>query len=151
MENKKHKGGAPKKSDAQRRDHRITVRYTKGELEQIERQAKRLNLKPTEVIRQGSLNVKIQHPVSVEHIDAAIALSKMANNINQCAKRLAEIQLNLKRLMRVYEESGKRPVLDKETIDFIEQMAQTATEQTESLRPEIEELRAMMRNEYTSK
>lgn len=139
-----NKGGAPKKDKATLKSERITVRFTPGELERIEAQARRLKISKGEVIRAGALGLVVQEPVSQEYLAEAQNMARLGSNINQCAKRLAQINLNLSRLFKAYEQTGHLGLLTESQMARLESLATESKERAEQIEPHIRSLRAKL-------
>jgi hypothetical protein len=86
-------GGAPNKSDNERRSNRLMQRYTLAESASIQAAAAQVGLSPTDYIRNAALNISLPSPRSgrtdAETLHAlhrlAQTLAPIGNNINQIA------------------------------------------------------------------
>jgi hypothetical protein len=81
---KKKKSGRPIK--ATRREVRACIRYTKSEHFIIREKASKAGIRPSEYIRQVTINGQVRTRLTTEERQLARQLVGMANNLNQLAK-----------------------------------------------------------------
>ena len=95
---------------------RLSVRYTPSEVEAIKAKAARMGLKPSQLVHDASLSLKIRD-LSEETRQARLELLRQGNNLNQIAYRLnagmadaqvmASLTNTINLLNTVYEKIGK--------------------------------------------
>lgn len=88
MENqeKKTKGGRPKKGASNGLNSQIGVRFSMADRVLIRLKAEKAGLTASDFIRQSALSATIKQPPSEEQRKLYRDLSGMANNLNQLAK-----------------------------------------------------------------
>lgn len=85
MEQKKNKGGRPKKT-TDKKSKAITIRFTKAQHARVNAKRKKANFKSmSEFIAHAALHNPIQQHFLKSEVDFVKTLSGMAGNINQIA------------------------------------------------------------------
>ncbi len=86
-----NRGGRPRKTDDQRRDHMIAVKVNAAEKEVILKSCKKAGMKPGPFLREVALKGKVTERMSPEYVSAVKDLSyqirQLGTNINTVAKR----------------------------------------------------------------
>lgn len=144
---KKNPGGAPKKADKDKKGVVVSVRFKPDEVQWLDNQAKTLNKTRSKVVHDGALNLTIQPPITIEQYERAGDVARLSSNINQCAKRLAEIKHIISSL-----SDGQSVGFDwhKEDIhiETIEQLSLKAQAQVDALQPLLQEIRDLLLYQY---
>lgn len=95
-QDKRKKGGRPKKSSTHRKGRTVGVCFSEPELYAIRHRATRANLPLSVYCHDAVLNGVIKEPLKKEELDVLRSLSNMGNNLNQLV-RIAKF-LSTKRL-----------------------------------------------------
>jgi predicted DNA binding CopG/RHH family protein len=95
-QDKKKKGGRPKKSSTTRKDRTIAVCFSEPELYAIRHRAEQANLPLSVYCHDAILNGEVKEPLKKEELEILRSLSNEGNNLNQLVKTAKF--LSLKRL-----------------------------------------------------
>ena len=85
-QDKKNKGGRPKKSSTTRKDKTIAVCFSEPELYAIRHRAAEAKLPLSVYCHDAILNGVIKEPLKKEELETLRSLSNMGNNLNQLVK-----------------------------------------------------------------
>ncbi|HBL34634.1 MAG TPA: hypothetical protein DDZ96_12595 [Porphyromonadaceae bacterium] len=85
-QDKKNKGGRPKKSSTHRKSRTIGVCFSEPELYAIRHRAAKANLPLSVYCHDAVLNGVIKEPLKKEELEVLRSLSNMGNNLNQLTK-----------------------------------------------------------------
>lgn len=80
--------GRPPKTDAERRDYKVGVRFTEEERHQIEALAAACSLSFSEFVRKAALGRRLRATVPAVNREAWAELARVVSNLNQIAHRL---------------------------------------------------------------
>ena len=85
LENKRNKGGRPKKDSADRKDNFVKVSFDTLNFRKLKRRSRRTGASLSSIVYELTVNGKILEPLSQETMDCIRKIAGMANNLNQLA------------------------------------------------------------------